>query len=159
MVPSRPPSKTRPLTPKHMLADPVRAVNGVPSAEEATPAPTDKIGLMVHHAQAYTQTSIELLKLKSVAALSTVLNSLIKRALVVLALGLAGVLATIGAAQWLGELLGRSYYGYFVVAGVYLLVGTGIYLLLGRGAKPELDKLFNLNQPITHNHAEARNGS
>jgi hypothetical protein len=137
-----------------MLADPVSAANGVPIAEHATPTPKDKVGLLVQHAQAYTQTSIELLKLKSVAALTTVVNDLIKRACAVLAFSVAGLLLTIGAAQWLGELLGRTYYGYFVDAGVYLLLGTANYLLLGRGAKPELTKLFDLNKPITQDHAE-----
>lgn len=100
------------------------------------------IGQMVESAQAYTQTSIELLKLKSVSAISTVLSEVVKRAFVVLAFVLTLLLLTIGVAQWLGELLGRSYYGYFIVAGVYLLVGSGLYLLLGKAVKPELDKLF-----------------
>jgi hypothetical protein len=82
------------------------------------------IGQMVEHAQAYTQTSIELLKLKSAAAISTVLSEVI------------------GVAQWLGELLGRSYYGYFIAAGVYLLLGIGLHRVLGKAVKPELDKLF-----------------
>jgi hypothetical protein len=124
-----------------LAAQPGTATREGSAADPALPA-GGMIGQMVEHAQAYTQTSIELLKLKSAAAISTVLSEVIKRAFVVLAFVLTGLLLTIGVAQWLGELLGRSYYGYFIVAGVYLLLGSGLYMLLGKAVKLELDKLF-----------------
>ena len=35
--------------------------------------------------------------------------------------------ANIGIALWIGEVLGKSYYGFFVVAGFYVLAGLIIY--------------------------------
>jgi hypothetical protein len=76
----------------------------------------------------YGKTSIELLKLKSVYKFSSIASSIVNK----LIIGGIGVLAflclTIGLGFWVGELLGKVYLGFFVMAGVYLFICLLLFL-------------------------------
>jgi len=69
--------------------------------------------------EAYSTTTVELTKLKA----TTVVTSVVSKATVVLMFSMFAFVLNIGIALWVGELLGKSYYGFFVVAGFYLIVG------------------------------------
>jgi len=81
------------------------------------------LGSLFEKATEYVDTNVELLKLKAVDKSSDVIVSVIS-AIVLLLLGLMIIiLLNIGIAFWLGHLLGEVYYGFFIVAGFYFLVG------------------------------------
>jgi hypothetical protein len=63
------------------------------------------------------------MKRKGVDKLSTLVPTLVTRIVVIITVCLFILLLSIGIALWLGDLLGRSYYGFFIVAGVYGIAG------------------------------------
>jgi hypothetical protein len=90
---------------------------------DATP-----IELLLSRVEQHNKTTFELLKLKSVAKSADVASTLISRLAVIVALSFFALLFTIGISFWLGDILGKSYYGFLIVAFVYGL--TGIILIL-----------------------------
>ncbi len=75
------------------------------------------------HVESYTKTTFELYRLKLIDKSIAVLSALISQLAVIIVMSLFIIVLTIGVALWLGELLGKSYYGFFVVAGFYLVAG------------------------------------
>jgi hypothetical protein len=80
--------------------------------------------------EAYSRTTFEIAKLKALQTTSGVAASLVSRLSVVLAISLFAFVFNIGIALWLGDLLGKNYYGFFIVAAFYLLVAAVLHLLL-----------------------------
>lgn len=86
----------------------------------------------------YAETSINLLKLKAVDKSSHFTTSIIWR-LVVILLTLSAVLfINIGICVWLGDILGKAYFGFFIIGGVYLLTGLFMYLFREKWIKVPL---------------------
>jgi len=48
----------------------------------------------------------------------------------------------IGIALWLGELLGKSYYGFFIVAAFYLIAAIVLHFFLLRWIKKPMSDLI-----------------
>lgn len=79
---------------------------------------------LLEKAQAYSKTSFELLRLKALAKTAEVASTTISRtALILIVLVFLFTLNT-AVALWLGDLLGKIYYGFFIVAGFYALVSV-----------------------------------
>ncbi|WOK04186.1 hypothetical protein RT717_13990 [Imperialibacter roseus] len=92
--------------------------------------------------EAYGKTTIQLSKLKSLEMSTVLASSLISRLAVILVLSTSTLVLSIGVALWLGELLGRIYYGFFVVAGFYLLAGIIFHLYLHQWIKRPVSNLI-----------------
>ena len=92
--------------------------------------------------ESYGKTSYELAKLKSLQATTRVVSSLISRLSAILMLSLFLLVLNIGIALWLGEFLGKSYYGFFIVAGFYLLAGMVLYFFLHQPIKRTVSDLI-----------------
>ena len=75
-------------------------------------------------AENYTRTSVELYKLKAIDKSADVISALVSRLVVIAFIALFFLIFNIGAALWIGEMLGRSSYGFFIIAGFYALAGT-----------------------------------
>ena len=71
----------------------------------------------------YLETRIDLYKLKAVDTSSDMISSLVSKALVLFVFAIFVIIVNIGIALLLGEVLGKSYYGFFIVAGFYLITG------------------------------------
>jgi len=80
--------------------------------------------------EAFGKTSYELYKLKAIDKTALVLSTLVSRGGVILFLSMFIVIINIGIALWLGDLLGKNYYGFFCVAGFYALVATFVYFFM-----------------------------
>jgi hypothetical protein len=80
----------------------------------------------------YGKTSFELFKLKAVDKGSDIASTVVSRGVMVPVFLMVTVLVNIGAALWLGDLLGELYYGFFCVAGFYTIVGIVLYFLRKR---------------------------
>ena len=84
---------------------------------------TSHIESLFEKAGDYVETRIDLLKLKAADSSSDVISSLVSRLAVVWVGAVFFILLNIGIALLLGEALGRSYYGFFVLSGFYLITG------------------------------------
>lgn len=71
----------------------------------------------------YTRTSIELLKLKAISKTADLASGFISRLGQLIMLLLFSITFTIALALWLGDILGKDYYGFLIMAGFYLLTG------------------------------------
>jgi len=91
----------------------------------------------------YLETRVDLYKLKAVDTSSDMLSSLLSKLIVLFVFSLFIVIVNIGIALLLGELMGKSYYGFFVVAGFYLITGLIFYSMRKKWFKePIADKLI-----------------
>lgn len=77
---------------------------------------------LFENAGSYIETRIDLLKLQAINKSSDVTSSLVSRIAILLILAFALFIFNIGLALWIGVLLGKTYLGFFVVAGFYALV-------------------------------------
>ncbi|MEO5782051.1 MAG: phage holin family protein [Ginsengibacter sp.] len=77
---------------------------------------------LVDRVKIYIETRIDLLRLKAVDKSSSFLSLLVSMIIVMLMSFIFVILISIGIALVLGDMLGKTYYGFFIVAGFYLLV-------------------------------------
>jgi hypothetical protein len=90
---------------------------------------------LFERAETYGKTSLELIKLKTLNKTTEVLSSGISRGIVVIVISMFLVFSSIGISIWLGDLLGKSYYGFFCVAGFYGILGVVLYAFMHKWIK------------------------
>lgn len=83
----------------------------------------------------YGKTNFELTKLKGLDKASDMAATLISRIAAIIAYLTFIMMANVGLAFWLGSVLGRIWYGFFVMAAFYGLVGLFIHFFLHKGLK------------------------
>lgn len=91
--------------------------------DKATP-----IESLFERAEAYGKTSLKLLKLKAIDKSSELISTIMSWLIVIIVAALFFIILNIGIALWLGEILGKTYYGFFIVAGIYAVLGV-IFIL------------------------------
>ena len=89
---------------------------------------TTTIEMLFDKAEDYTKTTIELVKLNAVDTTADVLSSLLSRLAVSIVFVTFVLFVNIGLSLWLGELLGKEYYGFFIVSSGYLLLSIVLYI-------------------------------
>lgn len=87
----------------------------------------------------YAKTSLELYKLKAIDKTTDVFASLATRIVIFTILAVFFLLLTIGLALYLGDILGKSYYGFFAVAGFYAIIAIILFII----RRPWLEDTFN----------------
>jgi len=80
-------------------------------------------GSVLENAGDYLETRLDLLKLQAVNKSSDVTSSVVSRMIILLMVSFAIFILNMGLALWVGELLGKVYLGFFVIAAFYMLVG------------------------------------
>jgi len=81
--------------------------------------PSEIIDSLFEKGEQYGKTTFELVKLKAIDKLTDVVSNMVSWVIIVVLALLFFVVLNIGVALWAGDLLGKSYYGFFVVAGFY----------------------------------------
>ena len=76
----------------------------------------------------YLETRLDLFKLRAVDKTSDFTSSLVSRIAIATILILAIFMVNIGLALWVGELVGRVYLGFFIVAAFYALLALLIHV-------------------------------
>ena len=104
--------------------------------------PTSLIEELFEKGEAYTKTSIELAKLKGLETTTQVVTTMVWRMSVIVMLSLFVLVLNIGIALLLGELLGKSYFGFFIVAGFYLLAAIVLHFFLHNWIKKPVSDLI-----------------
>ena len=87
------------------------------------------IEALLERTEQYSKSSFELLKLKSLDKTADVTSTLVSRFFLAMAISIFVLILNIGIALWLGEILGKNYYGFLLVAIFYGLVGLSLLLL------------------------------
>ena len=93
------------------------------------------IETLFEKAENYSKTTIELLKLKTIDKSADVASSLVVQIAFFIIVVLFVITLNIGLALWIGELLGKSYYGFFAIAGFYALMAILIRSVLRQSIK------------------------
>ncbi len=93
---------------------------------------------LIDKAELYAKTQIELYKLKAIDKTTDVFSSVASGLVIGVVSIFLLIILSVGIALWLGELLGKPYYGFFALAGIY---GLLIVLMIVR--KSSLEGFFN----------------
>ncbi len=103
---------------------------------------TNSLETLFEKTSDYLETRIELLKLQAVSTTSDVTSSLVSKFVIALIVSLVVLILNLGIAFWIGDLLGKTYYGFFLVSAFYILVAALFYFFRGKWIKgPFNDKL------------------
>lgn len=78
----------------------------------------------------YGVAEIDLIKLRALNKTSDVVSSLIPPALVFFVLFLFLLFISFGLAIWLGQITGNNFYGYFIIAAFYAIVGLVLHFTM-----------------------------
>ena len=89
----------------------------------------------LENAVKYGKTSCKLYKLKAIDKTSDVISSFIARLIVMGFISSFLLFLSLGFALWLGEILGNTYVGFFLVAVFYGIMGIFIRLFLSKQLK------------------------
>ena len=90
---------------------------------------------LVERATDYGKTSYELMKLKAVDKTSDVVSTVIPYSFVFVMIVIFMLFFNLGLAFWLGEMLGKIFYGFFIVAAFYLLIVAVIHFFMRKWLK------------------------
>jgi hypothetical protein len=97
---------------------------------------------LLEGAKDYGKTSFELIKLKSLDKTSALASAIVINATVLIIISMFFLVGTIGLALWLGEILGKSWYGFFTVAGFYGITGVVLYFFMNKWLKKVIGNLI-----------------
>jgi len=98
---------------------------------------------LIEKAENYSKTTIELMKLKAIDKSAEVTSFLAVRLVLFMAVALFIVIVNIGVALWVGDLLGKIYYGFFVVAAFDAILVSLLYLFRNKFiAEPLTDSVI-----------------
>jgi len=93
-------------------------------------------------ASEYGKTSYKLVKLKTLDKTSDIVSSFIPRSVVFVLIASFILFLNLGIALWLGDLLGKMFYGFFVISGIYVIAGIVIYFFLHKWLKRIVSDYF-----------------
>lgn len=102
---------------------------------------------LLERIQDYGKTSYELVKLKTIDKSAGFLSELASRTVMIFIFSFFLIFASVGLACWLGEILEKIYFGFFIVAGFYVFLLGVLFLFFKRKIK----KSF-ANSIISHLH-------
>ncbi len=103
---------------------------------------TSLIVSLFEHIEVYVETNIELLKLRVIRRLTNVISSLISSIVFLIFIILIVLMLNIGSALWLGEVTGKIYYGFFILALVYAVIGVILYFFRERLIKKPISNFI-----------------
>ncbi len=84
--------------------------------------------VLIEKVESYIKTTLELYRLKAIDKITDVFATIASSLVIAFIITLFFILVSIGLSLYLGELLGKSYYGFFVLGGFYGVVTIVICL-------------------------------
>ena len=90
---------------------------------------------LIDRVKSYVETRIDLLRLKAIDKSSSFLSLVVSLIVVILVGFISLIMLSVGIALLLGDCLGKSYYGFFIVAGFYIIAGLVLYSLRDKWLK------------------------
>lgn len=96
------------------------------------------VEMLIEKIEQYGKTNFELFRLKAIDKATDIFASVATRLVFFSIITLFFLLITIGLSLYIGDVLGKSYYGFFVMAGFYFVIGILFYAF-----RKSLDDSFN----------------
>lgn len=90
---------------------------------------------VLERATEYGKTSIELAKLKVLEKTSNVSSKLVVHYIVICFIASFMLFSSLGLAFWLGEILGKIWYGFYVLAAFYGFTGIVLHFFMRKKLK------------------------
>ena len=97
---------------------------------------------LLESASEYAKTSYELVKLKALVKTTDLVSSLIPQSIFVILIAAFMLFLSLGLALWLGEILGKMFYGFFMIAAFYFFAGIVIHFLMHKWIKKLVGNYF-----------------
>jgi fatty acid desaturase len=85
---------------------------------------------LLERANDYGKTSYELVKLKAIDKTSEVVSSFVPNSVVFVLIASFILFLNLGLALWLGDILGKVFYGFFAVAAFYIIIGIIVHFFM-----------------------------
>jgi len=85
---------------------------------------------LLERANDYGKTSYELVKLKALDKASGALSSFVPHSIVFVLIASFLIFLNLGLALWLGDILGKIFYGFFLVAAFYVITGITVHFFM-----------------------------
>lgn len=79
-------------------------------------------GTLLEKVENYAKTTIDLVKLKAIDKLSVIASNVVFGVIMALLVFFFLLILNLALAFWVGDLLGKTYLGFFAVAGFYVLL-------------------------------------
>ncbi|ABG60786.1 hypothetical protein [Cytophaga hutchinsonii] len=86
------------------------------------------ISKLIQRAEDYAKTTLTLYKLTMVQKSADIVSGIVSKLLLLLVMAFFLLMLSLGASLWIGEMLGKSYYGFFIVTAFYLLLFILLYI-------------------------------
>lgn len=77
---------------------------------------------LIEIGESYTKTNYDLFKLKAISKSADAVSTLYFKLIFYIVMVLMMILINIGLSLWIGELVGKLYFGFFIVAAFYVIV-------------------------------------
>lgn len=100
------------------------------------------IETLISKAGELAETKAEIFKLKAAGKISETLSALIALVAIVLCIATALLILSAGAAIWIGNALGTTSYGFFIMGGFYLFAGLLVWLFRKSWIKGPISNLI-----------------
>ena len=97
---------------------------------------------LVDSSREYATLSLRLTKLKALEKTSDVISTLIPHGLALAMIGIFLLFLNLGLSLWLGEVLGKIFYGFLLVSGFYGIAGLLVYLILHKWIKRKISDVI-----------------
>jgi hypothetical protein len=94
---------------------------------------------LIDKAEQYAKTNVQLYRLKAIDKVTDVFSSVAAGIVISVILIFFVIILSIGASLWLGDLLGKPCYGFFVIAGMYAVIA----IILMSMRRSLLETFFN----------------
>jgi hypothetical protein len=91
--------------------------------------------LLLEKAEDFGKTSVELVKLKVLDKTSEIVSSFIPYSVVFILAASFMIFLNLGLAFYIGDILGKTYFGFFVIAAFYVLTGLVFYVFFHKRIK------------------------
>ena len=90
----------------------------------------------------YGKTTFELVKLKALDKATDVVSSFFPNYILFVLIGLFMLFLNLGLALWLGEILGKIFFGFFAVAAFYGIIGIVLHFFMHKWLKKIAGNFF-----------------
>lgn len=103
---------------------------------------SSQIETLLKLAEEYGFTILTLWKFKALDKISGVVSSVLTAVGLIVVILTAFFIATIGVSLWVGALLGKLWYGFFVVAGAYVFIAILMKLFFNKWIKTAIANMI-----------------
>lgn len=100
------------------------------------------IDILLSDAGDFLETKTTLWKLKAIESLADVSGELVSGLTMIVIFSIVAVIFSIGLAYLIGDLLGKTFYGFFIIGGLYAIIGLIIYARRGKWLKDPFSNML-----------------